>query len=244
MSVDGAAVDVLGVAPDVGQQPGPRLHASLALHQQAQQAKLGGGQRHIAAAHGGAVRRRVEADLAELDDRGGLLFAGVPAQDRLDPQDDLARAERLGDVVVGAELEADDAVELLALRGQHDERQAGGRGVALEQARELEAVEARQHQIEDDEVGETAANRLESAVAPAFDRHSEAGALEVELQHFGDVRLVFDDQNARRDHAGDVSMRPSAGSAEKPAENGCGAGRRPRCFRPPQRFEQESVQQA
>ena len=90
-------------------------------------------------------------------DRGRFLLAGVAAQHRLDPQNHLARAERLRDVVVGAELETDDAVELLALGGEHDERQAGGRGIALEQPRELEAVEAGEHQIEHDEVGQAGA---------------------------------------------------------------------------------------
>ena len=51
--------------------------------------------------------------------------AGAPvgaAQDRPDPRDELGRRERLGEVVVGAELEAEHAVDLAVARGQEDHR--------------------------------------------------------------------------------------------------------------------------
>ena len=44
------------------------------------------------------------------------------AQHRLDAGHQLARAEGLGNVVVGAQLEPDHAVGLLVARGQHDDR--------------------------------------------------------------------------------------------------------------------------
>ena len=49
------------------------------------------------------------------------------AQQRAHAGDQLARAERLGQVVVGAQLQADDAVELLGARGQHQDRQGAQR---------------------------------------------------------------------------------------------------------------------
>ena len=45
------------------------------------------------------------------------------AQHRLDAPEELAWVEGLGDIVVGAELEPDDAVDVLAARRQHDDRQ-------------------------------------------------------------------------------------------------------------------------
>ena len=54
------------------------------------------------------------------------------AQHGLDPRRQLARRERLHDVVVGADLEPGDAVGLLVARGQHQDRHAssvpGSRG--------------------------------------------------------------------------------------------------------------------
>ncbi len=51
---------------------------------------------------------------------------GAP-QHRLDARQQFARIERLGQVVVGAHLQPDDAVGLLRQRGQQDDRQVGGR---------------------------------------------------------------------------------------------------------------------
>ena len=47
------------------------------------------------------------------------------AQDGAHPRGDLARAERLGHVVVAAQFEADDAVDLVGTGGQEQHRQVG-----------------------------------------------------------------------------------------------------------------------
>ena len=62
---------------------------------------------------------------------------------------ELAWGKRLRDVVVCAEVEADDAVRLLPARRQQYDRQ---RGAAADPATELEAVGAREHDVEDDEI--------------------------------------------------------------------------------------------
>ena len=72
------------------------------------------------------------------------------AQDRADPCDELARAERLGQVVVGAELEPEELVQLVVARRQHHDRD---RRVAPQLAGDVEAVEAGQAEVEDDQVG-------------------------------------------------------------------------------------------
>ena len=65
-----------------------------------------------------------------------------------DARDQLVRAERLGDVVVGAELEPDDAVGFLGARRQHDDRHCGRGRIGAQRVADLEAVDARQHQVE------------------------------------------------------------------------------------------------
>ena len=45
-------------------------------------------------------------------------------------RDELVRAERLGEVIVGADVEADDAVGLLGTRGDHDDRRSRSPGRA------------------------------------------------------------------------------------------------------------------
>ena len=69
------------------------------------------------------------------------------AEYRLHARDELTRAERLRHVIVGAELEAEDAVDLAVARGQHDDRDLAGRA---QTAADLEAVHSGEHHVEDD----------------------------------------------------------------------------------------------
>ena len=76
--------------------------------------------------------------------------AGRPAQHRLDSQGQFARAERLGHVVVRAEFEPDDPIRLAAQRREHDDRHLAD--LARMPAADLEPVDARQHQVEHQQV--------------------------------------------------------------------------------------------
>src|SRR5438045_2930309 len=79
-------------------------------------------------------------------------------QDRADAGHQLARAERLRQVVVAAELEPEDTVDLLVLRGEKDDRHVRA---APQPPADLGAVELRHHDVEDDEVGRLAGEALE-----------------------------------------------------------------------------------
>src|SRR5204862_1274500 len=79
-----------------------------------------------------------------------LTFGRRAAQDRLDARDELARVERLRHVVVGADLEADDLVDVLVPRGQHQDRDIR---LLTDAAADLDPVDVREHEIEDDQRG-------------------------------------------------------------------------------------------
>ena len=79
-------------------------------------------------------------------DRDRLVRA---AEQRADPGGQLAQAERLGDVVVGAELEADDLVELGILGRQHHDRHAR---LGPDDPADLDPGQLGEHQVEEDEV--------------------------------------------------------------------------------------------
>ena len=68
----------------------------------------------------------VEAHVADLEHLAGLrdpVVVAAPApQRRAHPRHELAQAERLRHVVVGADLEPDDRVDLGVARGDHDDR--------------------------------------------------------------------------------------------------------------------------
>ena len=97
--------------------------------------------------------------------------AARAAQDDLDARQQFARAERLGQVVVGAHLQADDAIGFLAARGQHDDRDVG---VGAQRAAQREAVVAGQHEVEHDQVECALVQRLPHRAAVARPR-SRAG---------------------------------------------------------------------
>ena len=120
--------------------------------------------------------------------------AARAAQDGLQPRHQLARLEGLGQVVVGAELQADDAVHDLAARGEHDDRQVA---LLADGAAQLEAVHLGQHHVEDG--GVEAALRA-AAPGPALGRvallqlHVEA--LQVGRQRRRQQLVVVDQQDA------------------------------------------------
>ena len=62
-------------------------------------------------------------------------------------------------------------------------------------AQELESADARQHQVEHDEVGRVGARELERLLAVAHRPGRVAGALEIAPHDLGDRRLVVDDED-------------------------------------------------
>ena len=85
-----------------------------------------------------------------------------PAQHALHAGDELAWVERLRQIVVGADLEPDDLVDVLVAGGQHQDRDIGGLADA---PADLDPVEVGQHQVEDDQRG-----RLRATCASAARR--------------------------------------------------------------------------
>ena len=149
---------------------------------------------------GEAPRREVEGVRTERD--RSLLgrctryaaFAVAP-QHRVDPGNQFARIERLRQVVVGAHFQTDDAIDVLALGRQHDDRHrfAG----AAQPPAHGESILAGQHEVEHDEVGRVA---LELAVEVA--RVGERGDLEslfaqIAGQQVAQADVVVDDENLR-----------------------------------------------
>ena len=118
------------------------------------------------------------------------------AQQRGDPRGQLLRAERLGDVVVGAELEARDAIGFFAARRQHDDRDRRGRRIGAQRLADPQAVQPRQHQIEDDEIDRLAPQPRQHVAARRRRLDRVPRACQVMRDQLGDVGVVFDDENA------------------------------------------------
>jgi hypothetical protein len=121
--------------------------------------------------------------------RPGFVRA-LAAQDRVDAGHQLARVEGLGQVIVGAHFEADDAVDVLALGGQHDDR--GLVAGAAQAAADRQAVFAGQHQVQHQQVVALAQPQLVHG-RRAFGRHDlEALFGQVTAQQVAQAHVVVD----------------------------------------------------
>ena len=156
-----------------------------------------------AVGRGQAAPGKVERPAGEVEDAAGRAGAGRDlqevdaAEERAHPRQQLARAERLGEVVVRPHFQADDAVGLLAHGGQHQDRDV--RAFA-DLAAELEAVLAGEHDVEDDEVDVVPRER-HVHLAPVADALDGIAVLLEEMRdEIADLAIVVDDQDPCRRH--------------------------------------------
>ena len=142
---------------------------------------------------------------------GRLLRA---AQHRLDAGQQLPWIERLGQIVVRPHLEADDAVDLLAHRRQHDHRYLGTRAQLAAQG---EPVGPRQHEIENDQVDAPVGKRLLHLPAVPGRGHAVAMPGQEAGHQVPDFPVVVDDKQvlgSLASHAGHRAKVASSGRSD------------------------------
>ena len=198
MHVDRAFLDVHAAAPDVVEQLGARVHAIGMGHEEMQQPVFGRADLHrpLAAV---ALRQHpmggaVDAQVADLDVAVLVVLAGA-AHDGLDPGKQLARGEGLDHVVVDPGLQATDAVVLLAARREHDDRDVAGEFLAAPAPRQLQAARARQHPVQQDEVGDAVGNRHLRLPGIAGVHRLVVAMAQREGDHVADRGFVVDDED-------------------------------------------------
>ena len=176
-----------------------RLHLADRAHQHFEQPQLRAGEPHRLAGQRDFERRRIEPqrpDAHRMRRRVGIARRETP-QHGAHARDQLARIERLRQVVVGAQLETDDAIDVGAVRGEHDHRH---RQAVAQPAQHLEAAERGQHHVEDHQVERMRllGEPLERLGAVAHQRHLEALAGQVLGEHLAELAVVVDDQQGGR----------------------------------------------
>ena len=126
----------------------------------------------------------------------GVAAIGLagPPQQRADAGRQLLRGERLREVVVGAGLEAGDDVVGVGPGGDHDDRDVAR---APDRPAHLEAVDAREHDVDEHDVGRVAVERLERVLAGLGLLDLPALVLEGHLDRGADALVVLDGQDAR-----------------------------------------------
>ena len=148
-----------------------------------------------------------EAPAGEAVETGGFSGAGAAlagaSQDGADAGEEFAGVEGFGQVVVGAEFEADDAVGFVAHGGEHDD---GDVGHGAQPAGDVEAGLAGEHEVEDDElvVAGGPGTACVAAIADGGDAHSVT--VEETGEEVADFAVIVDEQDVgggvhRNDHS-------------------------------------------
>jgi hypothetical protein len=145
------------------------------------------------------MSRCIQHQAVRFDQLLAAAMVGT-AQDGVDAGEQLARRERLGDVVVGAAFQAHHLVLLFRARRQHDDRHFLGFLVALERAGEFQAAHVRQHPVDQHEVGTAIGDAGPRRAGVGGFADVEAAATQAECNHFTDWPLVFDDQDLLGGH--------------------------------------------
>src|SRR5450759_386914 len=194
VDVDRAGVTDVLVSPHLLHQPVAGEHDSRVGREDVKEVELLRGQLHLPDAvdlHPPAPAVHGEAPALEefLRFLGGRLR---PPEHRLDARDQLARAERLCEVIVGAQLQAHYLVHLGLTRCEHDDRDL--RSLA-DLPEHFQAVLAGEHDVQHQKVGFLGEELLDRGVAVEGRGDAIAFLFEVQLDELDDVLLVVNNQN-------------------------------------------------
>ena len=179
-------------------------HASRPAHQRVQDPELSWRDRNRSAVERHLDGAGVEHEAIGHQHRLVLARRAVASKLHPDPRHELARAERLDDVVIGADVEADHLVGVTAARGE--EHDGHVRHLAQLTAY-LEAVEAGQHHVEQHEVGSGSPSHGERLGTIRGERGSVALAFHVQTKEVPDLGIVVDDQHSRHGCVGQYVHR-------------------------------------
>ncbi|CAN6484074.1 unnamed protein product [Victoria cruziana] len=198
-----------------------REHTAGAFGQRDQQVELVGGQLAELVVDADVARiavdgQRTKAHLAA----GRRPVATLAAQHGADARQQLTRLEGLGQVIVGAKLQADHAVHGVTLGREH---QDGGLGQRRRQGADapahLEAVHVGQHQIQDQQLGQGIGTfeSCQSLFGGACHLHTEARLPEVFADHGGQTGVVFDHQQGLAHVGKSIAHATMMGGGRQPA---------------------------
>ena len=151
-----------------------------------------------------AQRQGLQVEVQRSDaGRAAGFEAGAPQQ-RAHPREEGTRAERLGQVIVRAEVECAHEVLLLAAGRQHHDRNAR---LPADRLADVEAAAAGQVDVEDGEVRRLARERAQRGGHVGTLHDDEARLREREADQREQVVVVIDDEDLH------VGVPPAVGSA-------------------------------
>jgi hypothetical protein len=171
------------------------LNAAPPLSQEHEQLEFSGGQIHFLSSPGYQVPRPIYHQLAEFEPFLFLVVGLAALENPFHPQNQFPRAERFGDVIVGPEFQAENAVNLSGLGGEHDDGHLCGCRIASEHFTDFETVHLGQHQVQNDEAGHKPTGFLERFSAIGGNGDIKSALSEIKLNQFNSLRLVIHNQD-------------------------------------------------
>ena len=193
MHVDEAPVTEVAVAPHPVEQRLAAEHPAGARCQLAQQPELGLREVHLLLLAAARALVRDDLEVTEAQARVPRLRTAGPAQQRPDPGGELLRRERLGEVVVGTRLEPRHDVVGVGTGSDHHDRHVAR---LAQRTAQLEAVDAREHDVDQDDVGRLTVRRRSSASSPLSGLlDGPTLVLERHLDGSADAFVVLDGQD-------------------------------------------------
>jgi hypothetical protein len=211
VGVDGALVAVVGVALQRLEQLEAREDAPWLRREGVQQIELRARERKRVAGQAATHlpprgvhdhRSPGQRAVGRCSADGG---AGRAAQVRPHASDQLARLERLGDVVVRAELESHHLVREVVARGEHHHRHVR---LATDAAADVPPRERGQHHVQHDQRRVFLAELPQRGLAVGGRDDAEAVLLQIGAHDLHDLALVVDDEHGGRRTADAGGVRP------------------------------------
>ena len=201
--VEGVFFDLPVESPDGFDEGAAGDNFSSAVHQALEEVVLGAGEEDVFTGARDFASRRIEDKISHLN--LGLLGDRGATLDGAQAGEEFFEGKGLGEVVVGAGVEAADEVGDGVLGSEHEQ----GRGDVLgaQALGDLVAVERGHHDVEDDDIEFVVAGEFEAfvAIARADDRVALfRESFAKQLDHAG---LVFDDEQLHRRAAAPRALR-------------------------------------
>ena len=143
MHINRSGLNVRRGVPHGLEQMRARLNASAPLGEENQQLVLGGREIDRVARDGYRVRGSIDGYFTDFEQVVLLRLRSRSAQNRLDPEHELRRAERLRQIIVGTQRQSANSIGLITSRGEHQHGDGTGFIVAAYSFEYVEAGQAR-----------------------------------------------------------------------------------------------------
>src|ERR1700677_2933317 len=174
-----------------------RDHLPRGAHEQFEHAEFRAGERHRLIRDVYQMRSGMQGDRPDGEFVGHAAARRAdagPAQDRTNARHQLTRIEGLAQVVAGAEFQANDPVDIVAARREHQDRRLVGRS---QFAQHVEAADARQHHVENQNFELAGLQYFQGVAAVVHALDLEVLGVQVFGEHLTKFAVVVDQQNPR-----------------------------------------------